>query len=312
MRSSAGHRNLERTGPVARRRDPRAQRPTRGFVVRLVLSVVVATALVAGRPELLAVSQTGATDSVKFAVIGDSGTGKRPQYEVAEQMTAARGSFPFQFVLMTGDNLYGRQRPQDFVVKFERPYEALLQAGVQFFASLGNHDNPANRFYEPFNLRGQRYHSFVRGPARFFVLDTNLMDQPQLTWLETTLRGATEPWRVAVFHHPLYSNARRHGPSVELRVVLEPLFLQHGLQVVFAGHEHVYERLKPQKGIVHFTQGASGQLRRGDLRRAESTAAGFDGDNTFMLVEIDRERLLFRAVTRTGTVVDSGEVARRP
>jgi hypothetical protein len=89
----------------------------------------------------------GAPASVKFAVIGDNGTGAPPQYEVGRQMVAARERFPFEFVIMLGDNIYGRKQPQDYVDKFERPYAPLLQAGVPFFAALGNHDDPDQRFY---------------------------------------------------------------------------------------------------------------------------------------------------------------------
>jgi hypothetical protein len=62
-----------------------------------------------------------------------------------------------------------------------------------------------------------------------------------------------------VFHHPLYSDAARHGSNIELRVVLEPLLVRYGVSVVFSGHDHVYERSTPQKGITYFIEGSSGQ-----------------------------------------------------
>src|SRR3954452_22635426 len=65
-------------------------------------------------------------DSVKFAAIGDTGTGDRPQYDVGSQMALWHQRFAFDLVIMLGDNVYGRQRPADFVAKFERPYKALL------------------------------------------------------------------------------------------------------------------------------------------------------------------------------------------
>jgi hypothetical protein len=71
-------------------------------------------------------------DAVRFAIIGDSGTGSRSQYEVGAQMAKSREQFPFEFVIMLGDNIYGSERPQDFVRKFEKPYEALLSAKVPF------------------------------------------------------------------------------------------------------------------------------------------------------------------------------------
>ncbi len=276
---------------------------------RLALALVCVAATALASPP--GPQQGDTSGPLKFAVIGDAGTGKKPQYEVAEQLATARGAFRFELVVMTGDNMYGSQAPNDFVVKFERPYAALLQAGVPFYAALGNHDKPSNRFYAGFNMGGARYYTLVAKQVRFIILDTNAMDRQQRAWAEKVLSDASEPWKIAVFHHPLYSNAGRHGPSVQLRVALEPLFTRYGVSVVFAGHEHVYERLKPQKGITHFTEGSSGQLRRGDMRPSSSTAAFFDQDQTFMLVEIAGAEMTFRTLSRKGLVVDSG-VIRSP
>jgi 3',5'-cyclic AMP phosphodiesterase CpdA len=253
-----------------------------------------------------------AANSVKFAVIGDNGTGDRPQFDIAQQMTSARARFPFELVIMLGDNMYGRQQPQDFVDKFERPYAALLQAGVSFHAALGNHDDPGNVAYKGFNMGGARYYSFVRKQVRFLALDSNQLDPQQRAWLDGTLQQAEEPWRICYFHHPLYSDAGRHGSDVSLRVALEPLLTKGGVNVVFAGHDHVYERLTPQKGIAHFVAGSSGQLRRGDIRPSAMTAAFYDQEQAFMLVEIDNDQMFFQAVSRTGALVDSGVIERIP
>ena len=150
-------------------------------------------------------------------------------------------------------------------MKFERPYGPLLDAGVRFYAALGNHDEPTNRSYPPFNMSGERYYTFAKAPVRFFVLDTNLMDRAQLAWAEDALARADEPWKIVYFHHPLYSDGDRHGSNVELRVILEPLLVRHDVNVVFSGHEHIYERTTPQKGITYFIQGSSGQLRKGGV-----------------------------------------------
>jgi 3',5'-cyclic AMP phosphodiesterase CpdA len=270
--------------------------------------VIVAAAVALDAAQVTALPDM--PDSVKFAAIGDTGTGEAAEYAVGQQMAAAHGRFPFTFVLMLGDNMYGRQEPRDFVNKFERPYTALLQAGVQFYAALGNHDNPTNRMYKPFNMNGERYYTFVKKNVRFFVLDSNLLDARQLSWLETVLKEPADGWKICVFHHPLYSNARRHGSDVSLRVALEPILVKYGVDVVFSGHDHVYERLKPQKGITYFVAGAGGQLRRGDVNPTESTAAFFDADQTFVLVEIGGNEMHFQATARTGRVVDSGTIRR--
>ena len=90
--------------------------------------------------------------SLRFAVIGDSGTGRSPQFEVAQEMEAYRRIVNFSFVIMLGDNIYGGHSPRDFVKKFEEPYKPLLDAGVKFYASLGNHDSLSEREYNLFNM----------------------------------------------------------------------------------------------------------------------------------------------------------------
>jgi 3',5'-cyclic AMP phosphodiesterase CpdA len=278
---------------------------------RRTVALVAVLALWAWAPAAETIAPPHAADSVKFAVIGDNGTGGQPEYDVGQQMAAARGTFPFEFVIMLGDNLYGSQNPLDFVNKFEKPYAAMLQAGLPFYAALGNHDRPENRDYKDFNMGGERYYTFVKKNVRFFVFDSNLLDKTQLGWIEQQLAESQEPWKICYFHHPLYSDAGRHGPDVELRVALEPLMVRYGVSAAFSGHEHVYERLKPQKGITYFVEGSGGQLRKGDLQPADEMAAGFDQDQTFMLVEIAGEDMFFQTISRTGRVVDSGVLRRR-
>jgi predicted phosphodiesterase len=248
--------------------------------------------------------------SVRFLVLGDAGTGDRPQYEVARQIVNYRRRFPFTFSILLGDNIYGRERPQDFANKFERPYKELLGAGVEFHAALGNHDDPNQRYYKPYNLGGKRYRTFKKDNVRFFILDSNYLDPEQVRWLTSELESSGSDWKIAYFHHPLYTTARR-GPEVELRSVLEPIFIKHGVDVVFTGHEHVYERFKPQKGIYYFTVGGAAKLRSGDTRRAPTIDARFDRDRSFLLVEVAGDSLFFQAISRTGRVVDQGVLARR-
>jgi 3',5'-cyclic AMP phosphodiesterase CpdA len=249
-------------------------------------------------------------DSLHFAIIGDSGTGDRNEYEIARQMVAFRAKFPFAMVLMMGDNLYGGESPQDFKAKFEEPYKALLAAGVKFYATLGNHDDPKQRFYKPFNMNGQRYYTFKPNDrVRFFVLDSNYMDPEQLNWLAKELKGSNSPWKICFFHHPLYSSGKQHGSDVDLRRFLEPLFLEYGVKVVLAGHEHFYERLKPQKGIYYFISGGSAKLRRDNIARTNLTAKGFDQDNHFMLMEIDGDTLHYQTISRPGVTIDTGIVS---
>jgi 3',5'-cyclic AMP phosphodiesterase CpdA len=254
------------------------------------------------------------TDSVRFAILGDSGTGGGAQQRIADRIAATRKQFPFEFVIMLGDNLYGSERKGDYEEKFERPYKPLLDAGVKFYASLGNHDDPEQRLYKPFNMNGERYYSFkpsVLAGVRFFALDSNYMDRKQLDWLEKELAASGSDWKIPFFHHPIYSSGGRHGSDVVLREQLEPLFVKHGVQVVFTGHEHFYERVKPQKGITYIISGAAAKLRRGDIERSNLTAKGYDQGYTFMIAEIDGDQLHFQAITDRGDTVDSGVIHRQ-
>jgi predicted phosphodiesterase len=251
-----------------------------------------------------------AQNSLRFAVIGDSGTGDRPQYETAGMMSRSHDVFPFDFVLMVGDNMYGSERPQDFVRKFELPYKTLLDSKIPFYAALGNHDDPNQRFYRPFNMNGERYYTFKKQSVRFFALDSNYMDRDQLAWLKQELEASGSDWKIPFFHHPLYSSGGTHGSEVDLRQQIEPLFLQYGVSVVFAGHEHFYERVRPQKGIQYFTTGGAAKLRTGDLKKTNFSALGYDTDTTYMLVEIAGDVMNFQTLNRVGQRIDGGKVTK--
>ena len=93
---------------------------------------------------------------------------------------------------------------------------------------------------------------------------------------------------------------------MDLRSIVEPMFIKYNLNVVFAGHEHFYERIKPQQGINYFTAGGSAKLREGDIAANSAlTAKGFDTEQSFMLVEIDGDVLRFQTISRRGKSVDA-------
>jgi hypothetical protein len=252
-------------------------------------------------------------DSVRFAVIGDAGTGGAAQYRVAARLAAAHSVFPFEFVLMTGDNMYGSEGARDYETKFEIPYKPLLDRDVKFYAALGNHDDTNQIHYELFNMGGKQYYTFrPKAGARFFALNSDYMSPEQLEWLEKELSASGSKWKIAFFHHPMYS-AGRHGSDLMLREAVEPLFVKHGVGVVFAGHEHFYERTKPQKGIYHITSGAAGKLRAGDIDRGTRFhEAGFDEGYHFILAEIVDDRMHFQVISDEGRTVDAGTIQRRP
>jgi hypothetical protein len=249
--------------------------------------------------------------SIKFAVIGDMGNGNRRQLETGRRLWTEHARFPYEFVITVGDNLYGSQDVSDYERKFVIPYKPLIDAAIPFYASLGNHDERAQVSYPLFNMNGHPYYTFTRGGVQFFALDSVVMNHQQLKWLEDELAQSKASWKIAFFHHPIYSSGLRHGPTLVLRTALEPIFGTFGVKVIFTGHEHFYERLHPRYGIQQFITGSGGQLRKGGLRRGSiETAAGNDTDNVFMLIEVAGDVLRYEAVSRMGTVVDSGTVSR--
>ena len=138
------------------------------------------------------------------------------------------------------------------------------------------------------------------------------MDKRQVKWLEEKLSTDTSKWKIAFLHHPPYSSGGKHGSSTGVREVVEPIFLKHGVNAVLAGHEHFYERLKPQKGIYYFISGAGGKLRPGDVKdNSPLTEKAYDTDMSFMLVEIAGDQMHFQVISRTGETVDAGVLTRQ-
>src|SRR5215472_4023673 len=163
-----------------------------GAIVPIIILTILGTL-----PRAVVRGSRLVADEVRFAVIGDSGTGQKPQYEIGRQMDVLRKKEGFGFVLMLGDNIYPNGNPRLFKQRFEEPYKALLEDGVKFYASLGNHDvvkgGPGEREYEHFNMQGRNYYSFVEGGGlvQFFALDSTNLNAEQLGWLEGELRKSS-------------------------------------------------------------------------------------------------------------------------
>lgn len=281
--------------------------------------VVLASTVDHSAPETLTLPDR--RTSVKFAVIGDSGRGTPEQLAVAAQMVRYREAFPYAFVMMLGDNIYeGPASADDYRQKFEEPYRQLLDKHVPFFAVLGNHDDPHEINYAPFNMHGERYYSFsppedlatkLATRVEFFALDSTNLDRTQLEWLDDRLGQSKADWKIVYMHHPLYTSGRYRQTARIHRWRLEPILTRHHVDAFFSGHEHIYQRSRLENGIQYFISGGAGSLRRGDGAPAPYIAKTFDGDFHFMLVEIDDEALHFQAISRKGVTIDAGSLYRR-
>lgn len=255
------------------------------------------------------------TSKTRFAVIGDFGTGCDDQIGIGKCMLDHHGKLPFDFVLTVGDNIYPNGAGRYFSKNFEDPFAGLLRDQVPFYAVFGNHDVEEGRQdqlqYPNFNMAGKRYYNVrkANGMVEFFMLDSTDMDITQISWLENALKTSTARWKIALTHHSLYSSAKKHGDTPKLREKIEPLFTRYGVKVAFAGHDHTYERTKPQQDVQYFVTGAGGKIRRGDLdRKSPILAVGYDRDNSFMVIELDEREMSFQSVCETGQIVDNGLV----
>ena len=178
---------------------------------------------------------------------------------------------------------------------------------------------------------GLRGEGEARPLLEFFVLNTvrlekDKKDPEQLAWLEQALMDSRARWRIVYGHHPMYSTGKRHGADERMRAKLEPILReekappeagasglrggvrQPRVQVVLAGHDHIYQRFHPQKGIAYFVCGASGKLRRGNAKASGEVAAVNDQELVFMLWEATPEELRFYAINERGEAFDCGVV----
>jgi hypothetical protein len=242
-----------------------------------------------------------------FALMGDSGSGDQSQQAVAQAMlTYFNTARRFPFVLMLGDNLYD----DDYVNEFLTPYKPLLDRGVKFYAAIGNHDRDLEIHFKPFNMGDKDRYSFDEGNARFAVLNSNHPSDPeQIKWLNGVYTDAGTKWRIAFFHHPLYSSGQHAAESRDvIRPALEQALVNNQVNVVFSGHEHLYERVKPQKGIQYFVSGGGGRYLY-DYHPSEFDEIGLS-EHHFMVAEIAGDRLFFEAITHAQKLIDCGVLYR--
>jgi hypothetical protein len=242
-----------------------------------------------------------------FAIMGDSGSGDQAQKAVAQAMlTYFETAHRFPFVLMLGDNLYD----DDYTNEFSVPYKPLLDRGVKFYAALGNHDRDLEIHFKPFNMNDVDRYSFDQGNARFAVLNSNHPADPlQLKWLDEVYADAGTKWRIAFFHHPLYSSGQHAAESRDvIRPALEPVLVRNHVDVVFSGHEHLYERIKPQHEVKYFVSGGGGRYLYGYKPNAFDEVGV--SEHHFMVAQIAGDRMFFEAITHAQQVIDCGVLYR--
>lgn len=254
-------------------------------------------------------------DRVRFAAIGDNGSGGRQAMAVAARMAHTYRERPFGLVALLGDISYYGNFEDRYDDVFARPMRPLIDAGVGFELAIGNHDRDLRHSDEgleeieaELRLLGtpSLYYTTTHGPADFFYLDSSVPgvfgpgSSTQWEWLDDALASSTSQWKIVVLHHPLYSSGR-HGSTVGARERLEPILVRHHVDLVLAGHDHHYERTHPQSGITYVVSGGGCKTTAVSRSPFTVTAASI---LQFLVIDIEGDRLDGRCVQVDGQIAD--------
>ncbi len=278
-----------------------------------------ASATPTGTPPSPTPTLTPVPQTLRFAVIGDYGSGKQAEADVATLIK----SWEPDLVITTGDNNYPvggadtiDENIGQFFSELISPYVGSYgDGGVEnrFFPSLGNHDWDSyggQPYLDYFTLPGnERYYEFTRGPVHFYALDSDSREpdgvgksSQQATWLQDRLAGSTSAWDIVYFHHAPYSSGT-HG-DVDW---MQWPFAEWGADAVLSGHDHTYERIL-RDGIVYFVNGLGGMGKYSFFGVVEGSQFRYNQDNGAMLVEVTDTSIRFQFINRSNEVIDTFEL----
>jgi|GEM_PF-2195074 len=261
------------------------------------------------------VNQISPEGSVYFALIGDTRSNTDKVEKIAIQLAKLKCQKQLNAILTLGDNLSGR-KSSDIVMKklFEEPMKPVLSLQVPVYGCLGNHDR-FHRKYEItsplLNMNGCNYYKITFGDnlVTFFVLDSERLisfmgDPQQLNWLNDSLNFCKSRWKLVLMHRPIVSSKIRYGARA-LYNVMAPI-LRKQANIVFAAHNHIYERFNPIDGVHYITVGGSGALEKHNIQPIKNCIFLYNKTQFFFWSEIKDDVLSFKTIDVDGNVIDSG------
>jgi hypothetical protein len=259
----------------------------------------------------------------RVVIVGDFGAGTAGMSNVAARVNAISDADLF---LTVGDNIYPGGQPGLLDPYWFSQYASTMRR-APCMPALGNHDVDGgaysgaaflNSFHLPTNgPAGQieRNYSFDYGNAHFACFDSNPFTNVALnasvcnaiqTWLSNDLAGATQPWKIVYFHHPPYTSdgGSAHADNAGVKTNILPVVEAAGVQFVFDGHNHFYERQNAINGVYHIITGAGGQSLYAPSNRKPYSAGLQTTSNSFSIVAINGSRLSLRQIAADGGQID--------
>lgn len=255
-----------------------------------------------------------------FTVFSDSQSNPDVWGKVTSQAIKERPNF----AIHAGDQVGLGYRKQEWIYDFFEPAHNFMKQ-TPMFTILGNHEHDAAYYYQYFkNPEPEHYYSFRYGNAEFFIMDTNQYQEPgtpMYYWLEHALASSDAEWKFVIQHHPPYSseendfgdtNYERSKLGDSEAKLLIPLFEKYGVDIVFYGHLHMYERTWPilndkaveEGGVTYINVGGAG----GHLEEAAPTRNWFTNKlrtiHHFVYVAINGETLQYQAIDEDGNLFD--------
>lgn len=240
---------------------------------------------------------------LRVALAGDVGDGGDRELETAQAVVDQSRIDRYDVLMLLGDNVYPAGDPERLQATVYEPFGPLFDSGTDLFAILGNHDimdGSGDAQLEALGMPG-RWYAVERGDMLGIALDSTIPDDPdQLAWLEQTLANSDAKWKLVGLHHPPYSSGY-HGSNEAARSAFVPLFERYGVQIVFAGHEHDYQRTDPINGVTYIVTGAASRARRTGID--DFTAVAYSTHH-YVDMNIFEDHIVLRAIDQDGEQFD--------
>ena len=254
----------------------------------------------------------------RFALVGDSGDLSPESFALARRIRAGRPDF----LLHVGDLAYPDGTLLQLHRRFFRPYGRVLER-VPLYTTPGNHDYGSRSGYRmafaPIagGPRAGRAYAFEWAGAHFVAVPSPEAGAPDTAaWLARTLeRIPPVAWRTVFLHEPPYSpGLKRVTPGIRAR--LSPILQAAHVDLLLAGHEHLYARSEPicdvvpDARLVEVISGGGGANLDPSAEGRRGNFPVVDSKTHYVRVTVTREALHLRAIGIDGTTLDRARVRR--